>query len=354
MSRIFRTERPLLERDSHLYVERAEDARIAGAIKRGDYVVLTGARQTGKTSLLLRLRRQLLEEGHLPIYLDCSPTRDGDEEAWYGHLRGAMMARLPTNNLRAPLPRMRDHLDLRDALRQLSLELCPRKQMVILIDAVSALPRDIAEHFFGVVRTVFNERQTFPTLQRYIFVLAGAFIPGELARDQPSSSLNVASLIYTTDADRQGLARLVRNLERVGHAVSDEIVGRIYDWTGGHVYLTQRLCSILERRGGRSLTCELVDHAVNDVLDDRSIRRICDELKALPEEEQVFQRILAAEDPLRFNRASRTVADLELIGLIKSDAEGYCTVRNAIYRKAMANGIERSGAEDFSNGIRFC
>jgi hypothetical protein len=120
--------------------------------------------------------------------------------------------------------------------------------------------------------------------------------------------------------------------------VSDEVIDRIYHWTAGHVYLTQRVCSVLGRRRETPLTCELVDTAIDDVLGDRNIRRVYDRLEKSPEEKRVLQRILAGEAPLRFSRTSRLVARLELIGVIKPDAAGYCTVRNAIYRRALTDG----------------
>jgi len=326
----------LLETESHLYVERAEDGRIAADIRRRNHVALIGARQTGKTSLLLRLRRQLLEEGHMPVYLDLSPARDEDEDAWYGYLRSVMVAQLRRDGVDVAVPPIRDRFDFRAALRQISLELASSRHVVFLIDEVSALPPDIAERFFSIVRTVFNERETFPEFQRYVFVMAGAFIPEELVRQPSVSPFNIASRIYMGDADREGLARLVHNLERVGCAVSDEVIDRMYHWTGGHLYLTQRLCSILETQHKPELSCELVDAAIDDVLGDQNVRRVYEKLDQWPEEREVLERILAGREPLKFNRASRLVARLELVGVIKPGPDGHCTARNAIYRKALA------------------
>ncbi len=338
MSSIFRTEGPLLETESHLYVERDEDGRIAADIRRGDYVALTGARQTGKTSLLWRLRRQLLDEGHIPVYLDLSPARDRDEEAWYRYFHDVMLAQLGGDAPDVSVPPMQDQFDFREALRRIALELPPSRQIIIMLDEVSSLPLSISDLFFGTVRAMFNEREAFPAFRRYVFVMAGAFIPDELVRDPSLMPFNVASRVYVSDADREGLAGLVRNLERAGCIVSDQVIDRIYHWTAGHLYLTQRLCSLLEAGQETHLTPGLVDEAVDVVLGDRHIRRVYDRLDRSPEERRVLRRILTGDDPLKFHRASRLVARLELMGLIKADAEGYCTVRNAIYREALADG----------------
>jgi hypothetical protein len=328
----------LLETEPHLYVERVEDGQIVTDVRRGNYVALMGARQTGKTSLLLKLRRQLLEEGYLPMYLDLSPARDGDEERWYRYFRTVMLEQLRRSSPGASVPPIGDSFDFREALRQISQDLPPFQRVVFLLDEVSALPPAISDRFFSMVHTVCNERRASPVFQRYVFVLAGAFIPDELVRDPSIKSFSIASRIYTSDAAREGIAGLACNLERAGYTVSDAVLGRIYHWTAGHVFLTQRVCSVLERSQEAHLTPELVDTAVDDLMDDRNIGRVFDRLDELPEEEAILHRILAGEEPLRFNRASRLVTRLELIGVIKLDADGYCTVRNAIYRKALGNG----------------
>lgn len=339
MGKVFKTEGPLLEKDSHLYIERAEDRRIVANIRRGNYVALLGARQMGKTSLLLKLRRQLVGEGHLPIYLDASPVADRDEGAWYAHFRDGIARELKENGADASVPDMRDHLGFREGMRNLSLHLPTSQQAIILLDETGSLPPSVSDGFFSTVHAVFNERETVPAFRRYLFIMAGTFIPKELTRDLSIKSFGIATCVYSSDIDFEGLALLARNLERAGWTVPDEVIARIYDWTGGHVYLTQRLFSLLEQGRRTPLTRRLVDQAVSEVLDDRNIRSICYELSASLDEEQMLQRILAGKKRVRFNRASRVVARLELMGLIKVDADGYCTVRNAIYRKALAGGV---------------
>jgi hypothetical protein len=249
-----------------------------------------------------------------------------------------MLAQLSGDSADISLPLVRDHFDFREALRQISYDLPSSQRVVVLLDEVGTLPPAISERFFSAVRTIFNEREPFPEFRRYIFVMAGSFIPDELVQEPSIMPFNIASRLYTSDADREGLAGLVRNLERVGYAVSDEVIDRIYYWTGGHLYLTQRLCSVLHRRREAHLAPQLVDAAIDDVLGDRNIRRVYDRLDGSPEERETLRRILDGDEPLRFNRASRNLARLELMGVIKPNARGYCTVRNAIYEKALTNG----------------
>jgi hypothetical protein len=336
----------VLQKEPHLYVERAEDRDIVSEVRRGNYVTLIGARQTGKTSVLLSLRRLLLEEGHIPVYLDLSPARDRDREGWYRYFHSVLQGQLKRDNAGVSVPHMRDQLDFREALRHISLDLPPSQQVVIMLDEVSALPLDVSDLFFSTIRTVFNERETFPEFQRYVFVMAGTFIPDELVQDPDISPFNIARQLYTSDADREGLAGLVQNLEKAGCPPSDQVVGRVYYWTGGHLYLTQRLCSILAREEPSELTPEMIDSAVDEVLSDRNIEHVYGELDELPDGEENVKRVLEGDRPLRFSRASRVVAELDLIGVIKPDADGCCRVRNAIYRKALAEKYNDLSAGD--------
>lgn len=335
MSGIFRTVGPLPEEESHLYVERVEDREIVSEVRRGNYVTLIGARQMGKTSLLWRLRRELLGDGHIPVYLDVSPARDREQEAWYRYFHSLLREQLERDIPDITVPVMRDHVEFHEALRQVSRQIAGSRKVILLLDEVSAVPPDISDLFFSTVRTVFNEREPFPELRRCVFVMAGTFIPSQLVRDPTISPFNIASRIYASDATREGLAKLIKNLERAGCSVSSEIVGQIYRWTHGHLYLTQCLCDRLERRADGRLSTQHVDSAADDAVSDRNVGRIYRELDKLPEAKQCLQRVLAGNRPPRFNRASSLIAELELIGVIKKGSDGYCRLRNDIYRKAL-------------------
>ncbi len=55
----FVTKGPIADPGEQIYIERPEDTEILQAVRRGDYVTLLGARQTGKTRLLYKLAREL-------------------------------------------------------------------------------------------------------------------------------------------------------------------------------------------------------------------------------------------------------------------------------------------------------
>jgi hypothetical protein len=353
MSPRFRTKGPVQEDELHLYVERDEDGKLVTSLRQGNYAAVIGARQMGKTSLLYKLRRDLLSEGHIPIYFDLSPAKDRDRSEWYGYLWYEMQEQLRRIIPNLWLPSIKNQLDFRIALREMSLALGTSNSIAILLDEVSAVPRDVAESFFSTIRAIFTERELNREFQRYVFVMAGAFIPEELVKDRAISPFNIANRIYLSDADLAGVTRLVDNLEGRTEVISDEVINRIYHWTGGHLYFTQCICSIIDKLRSSYLTTELVDRAKDAIIaSDENIARLYEKLnednaarKAIRDRILGRNKVLFRSNPLEFSRSSSLVARLELMGVIKCGSQGNCEIRNGIYEEALNHYFaSRSGA----------
>ena len=334
---VFRYKGPLTEDDGGgLYVERDEDKKVAACVRRGDYVALIGARQTGKTSLLYRLRRQLLDEGCIPIQIDLSSFGGAVESRWYKHLRGEMQAQIERVLPSISILPMCDHLDFRQALRGLPRDFPSSSKIVVLLDEVSAAPESFADFFFGAIRAVFSSRGVHSEFKRYVFVLAGAFIPDEIVKNKDISPFNISEHVHTSDTNQYGIAKLVRNLERLDLDISDEVSEHIFHWTAGHLRLTQRLCAILEEQGESQLTTQSVDSAVETMLsDDYNISSVLNRLARSEGEIGRLAHEVLEGTKVKFSRNNLDVARLELTGLIRADEDGNCVVRNRIYEKAL-------------------
>lgn len=353
MSAIFRYTGHLTEDDVPLYVERDEDKKVAAFVRGGKYVALIGARQTGKTSLLYRLRRQLLDEGCIPIYIDLSSFGGAVGGRWYEHFRGEMQTQIERVLPGISILPMRDHLDFRQALRELPKDNFPSwSKIVMLLDEVSAVPELFSDRFFGAIRAVFSSRGVHSEFKRYVFVLAGTFIPDEIVKNKDNSPFNVAEHVHTSDASKDGIAKLVRNLERLGLNISDEVIERIFHWTAGQLCLTQRLCAILEAQGESQLTPRSVDSAVDTMLlDDTNIRHVRKEVARLEGEMSKLTQEILEGTKVKFSRNNLDVARLELTGLIKEDEDGNCVVRNRIYEQALRAVPEPGIRVDVESGL---
>jgi len=331
MNTLFKTKGPLTEEEAHLYVERTEDAKVRSCVRSGDYVTLIGARQTGKTSLLYKLRTQMRKEGWVTFLIDVSPPADSDKPRWYEYLTTKMQIEL---NVARPgafvIPKLEDQLDFEKALWTISRTLsCP---IVFMLDEVGTIPEAVADSFLATIRAIFNNKHE-EEFRRYVFVLGGTFVPDELMKDTRNSPFNIAEKVYMSDADEDSIAKLVKNLEKAKGPIAEDVIRQIYHWTGGHLYLTQRLCAILATKE-QPLTVQVVDAAVEEIQrDDDNIRHV---RKILDRDEEIREAIyhIMVKKKRPFDRITGSLTPkLELTGLIKADAENNCVVRNRIYER---------------------
>jgi hypothetical protein len=192
--------------DSPLYVKRDLDDRVIAAINRGDYVDLYGGRQTGKTSLVLRLRRSLGEQGAVSAYVDMSLFAETgvDRANWFKTLHDSMLLSMLPVDTRSSLPDAPIYIFgfphyIYEAVRGLS----PRRPLTIFFDEVTAVPETIRQPLFANIRGMFNQRTEIAGCSKsrdVVFVFVGTFDPGTLILGD-NSPFNVAISFLTMDWD---------------------------------------------------------------------------------------------------------------------------------------------------------
>jgi hypothetical protein len=291
-----------------------------------EYVTLLGAHQTGTTSLLYMLKSELTDEC-IPIYVDLSIAEGASEQEWYQFVSEHISMPLAEGLREEPAySKMGFHSFLREIGDRIALE---GKKTVVMFDEVDTVPREISDGFFGIIRSIYNQR-THPEFKNYIFIFSGATDPREFISREPVSPFNISKLIYTSDFNREGVSKLLRNLE----GINDGAIDCVYEWTNGHPNLTQKVAEILESLQRVSISCQNVDEAVEKILTrgDDNLLHIRDKLEANNQAIELASQIFAGER-IRFNRTNRAIAALELIGLIREDEKGECVFRNRIYKR---------------------
>src|SRR5436309_109021 len=130
-----------------------------------------------------------------------------------------------------------------DALQQVVLPKVTSAGLMIFvdeIDVVRSLPFSTDE-FFAAIRECYNRRSTCPEFSRLTFCLSGVATPSDLVRDTRTTPFNIGRRIELTDFEKQEATPLAQGLGVAdGHELA--VLDRIIYWTGGHPYLTQRLC----------------------------------------------------------------------------------------------------------------
>ncbi|HLA43897.1 MAG TPA: serine/threonine-protein kinase, partial [Aggregatilineales bacterium] len=141
----------------------------------------------------------------------------------------------------------------------------------------------------------------------------------------------VAEKVYLDDAT--DIKPLVKLLVKPDRPVDDDVSTRIFEWTEGDLYLTQRVCERLDHRypTGR-ITPESVDQVVERYLfEDDIFDGLGDKLKSHARVIEVVHDVVQRETSLRFTRTNRAITHAWLMGCLKSNSYGNCIARNSIY-----------------------
>ena len=232
------------------YVPRAADADLLDALKRGNLCYVLNARQMGKSSLSVRTRQALETTGTRTAFLDLQKFgSSATAEQWYRALHDRIGSDL---KLRAEFSAYwRENTDmpaltrLFNAIREIALERVPGN-LVIFLDEIDVV-RDQSfktDEFFGAIREAYNERVNDAAFARLTFCIIGTVAPTDLIQDVRMSPFNIGTRLKLSDITRQEATPLAAPLPGGARTLD-----RIYHWTSGHPYLTQRLCAELTRAG---------------------------------------------------------------------------------------------------------
>jgi WD40 repeat protein len=236
-----------LQRDAPCYVERQADEDLYSCLSQGKFCYVLTSRQMGKSSLMVRTAARLRVQGTGVAVLDLTAIgQNVTAEQWYDGL----------------LARIGQQLDLEDELEEFWLShgrlgplqrwsrairevVLPRyvRQVAIFVDEIDAV-RSLAfstDEFFAAIREFYNRRTEDRELARLTFCLLGVATPSDLIRDIRTTPFNIGQRIELNDFTGTEVKPLSHGLGRK-EKLADALLQRVLYWTGGHPYLTQRLC----------------------------------------------------------------------------------------------------------------
>jgi hypothetical protein len=343
--------------DSPVYIERQVDQQILHQLRQMNYLLIIEPRQQGKTSLVQRVAKNhsgLQNVTFAYVYLNPQES----ESAWYRMVCSPILrqARFIKPDQKPAIPQ--NGLEWRDFLSDLAnLATQAEQRLVIILDEIGAAA-DVPgmTEFFSVLRDTFNSRQFEPELQNLTFWLVGTFQPRDLIKDSRISPFNIAQQLRLPDFTVQQVQQLVEQGNWTGQQAK-ELAQQIHAWTNGVPYITQWLCAYLADSSDDSKSSdELLEQAVERFRreDDKHLPHIFDSLQANEKLRQYLERIYKGEQIKFYPSQNHRQAELELLGLIKADEAGYCTIRNKIYEQALAElfGDDES-SDDFKSSDEY-
>lgn len=336
-----------LPADSKLFVGRQTELRQIRELcldPLRSYVTLIGSSQTGKTSFLYRLQKEL--PAQCPsVFINLQMVPGVTPADLFGFVAAEIAKQL---DLCSALP----STGMIGSGPEFERWLCalPAKtgRVAILIDAISALPEKTAIYMANVLRAVFTNR-LLPgneTLGRFLFLLAGGSELLNLTMTAVSPFSNIATRVYLSDLSLGE----VRQLMAYGFAGTPikatqvhQFAEAIYEQTHGHPYLTQRLAAQVDEFAARANSTpdpEWVLKAREEILhNDEHILHMRNELQDPALLHAAFQ-VLQHQVP--FQPLSLRQERLHLLGIIRDDG-GVAVPRNGFYARVVRHLAEEAG-----------
>jgi len=330
-----------------LYIERPDDAVLLRLLSEGQYVNVLTSRQMGKSSLMVRTAEVLTKRGVRCAIVDLAAELGTPDDA-SAYFMGLLNKIARDLKIKVDLPtwwaeRPEETINQRlmRFFREVVLEQVPGPVVVFLDEIDSTLKLPLTDDLFTALRGMHNERPLVPAYERLTFCLIGVAWPNELIKDRRTTPYNVGSTLQLRDFDleRDDLTPLMDALG-ANSEQGRSLIERVLHWTGGHPYLTARLCAGLREIGAQAP--DDVDRRVDDGF--RSLERVSGEVH--------FQQVLrfletrVASGLATFSLYEKILkgarerdqpapahTELKLSGLVKRDEDGCLIVRNRIYER---------------------
>lgn len=335
-----------LRHDAPSYIERQADRDLFAALRQGAFCCVLTSGQMGKSSLMARTAHRLRQCGWDVVTLDLAAIgQNVSVEQWYDGLMARIGWQLRLEDELDQFWTRQDRLSPVQRFLTSIREVVPgrsARRLVIFVDeldTVRSLPFS-SDEFFPAIRETFNRRSDDAAFDRLAFCLLCVASPNELLGQDAMTTFHIGRRIELHDFSWPEVLRLAHGLGR-NVAASSELLERIYYWTGGHPYLTQKLC----RAVSADLTAQTaarVDevcflHLISPQAreqDDNLIfvrERLLRGRSSWPEVLPLYRRIRGGE-AVPVDDVSPAVTALRLSGVVRAENERL-EVRNRVYER---------------------
>ena len=330
------------------YIRRPADDALYSAIIAGRHAHVMAPARSGKSSLIAATAARLRNNGYKVAVLDLAQIsdRDGGNDAgrWYYSIAYRLLRQLRLKIDLQDWWQDKAILSNRQRLVEFYVEVVLqniRDSVVIFVDEIQKLEfLPFSEHLLPSIRAAHNARVTDPEFQRLSFVICGESDVESLAGEPSVSPFAVSQAIALDDFSRADLDLFATELN-VSGLQARTALDRIWHWTGGQPYLTQKLCRAVAREALVGDVEEFVDRVVQLQLAGRAAlhsephmnhihRRIVRDKRDFEAMLNLYGRLRKGLD-VAYEPASRQQRKLIACGLVVVSDDGALAVRNRLY-----------------------
>jgi hypothetical protein len=271
--------------DAQSYVVRKADHDLHQALQKGEFCYVFNARQMGKSSLLVRVKNQLQQEGSQCAYVDMTQlgTVGITPDQWYRSIIVCLLQSFQILTTISYREWISKHINLHP-IQSISLFVedilftqFPNQTIYIFIDEIdSVLSLGFsADDLFAWIRSCYNRRAHDIRYQKLNFALFGVATPTDLISDIKRTPFNIGRAIQLNGFTHDEAAPLAAGLD----AVSDQpsvVLDVILYWTSGQPFLTQKVCQMVASALSQPSTLHHIPHGqetswVNQVVETQII-----------------------------------------------------------------------------------
>ncbi|HMB74541.1 MAG TPA: AAA-like domain-containing protein, partial [Gammaproteobacteria bacterium] len=333
--------------DRSCYIERSADQHLIDAVVGQRFAYLLAPRGSGKTSLMLRVSALLRAETQFTAVVDlrqiAAHGEGADPSRWfYG------VARRICRELRLKFDlqtwwQERSALNAEQRFAEFFSDIVlthTAEPVTVFFDEVEHVSElAFASDFFEVIRNCYALRASEPDYARLNFVVLGAGSHTQLCPDAAISPFVIGEEIPLHDFSLEQTYRLEPGFD-VGTQAALGLIERIYSWTSGQPYLTQKLARAVARRGGR---LEDVERCAQELFLSTNAARAEPQLSHVGAELTrrgpvmragllTLRRLVYAK-PVPFDPASKAHERLVATGVARRGDDGELEITNRVYAR---------------------
>jgi len=330
------------------YVRRKADDLLYETVVGGRYAHVLAPDRSGKSSLIAATAARLEANGCKIAILDLEQigVRDGgsDPGRWYYNVAYRLLRQLRIRHDLQTWWHDKSVLSNRQRLLEFYSEIVLQfvaERVVVFVDEIQCIEDlPFADQLLASFRAAHNARTTDPDFSRLTFVLLGECDPISLVSEPELSPFNVTQQVLLDDFTRGQLELFATELN-LEHDAAEAALDRIYHWTRGQPYLSQKLARQVARDPVDGDIAAHVDRIATTQLAGRAA------LHSEPHMSHIHRVIVNDQkhmEPLlnlygRVRKGIEVPADLSsnlqrrlmAVGLLEIDHDGNLRVRNRLY-----------------------